>query len=293
MKDYFGYNGKVCVVTGAASGMGKATAEMLVDLGAKVYALDWAEVKVDGIEKYIHTDLSKKESIDEAFKQIPLTIHSYFGIAGVSGAITDFATTVTIDFVSNKYICYEYLMNRMQENASIAFITSTGGNGWELSQNKNVYLPVVEATGWDETMEAINKTGLAMLPGTLGYPFSKLAMNYMAVSMQKDFAPKGIRVNAVLPGSTKTGLVDQFEKMAGGMDNLLSHCGYASRLATSEEMAQPIVFLNSNMATYISGELVAVDYAQTSEEHAGFKVNETICNLEGILAHLKAMKEKK
>ena len=49
MKDYLGYTGKVCVVTGAASGMGKATAEMLVDLGAMVYALDWAEVKVEGL----------------------------------------------------------------------------------------------------------------------------------------------------------------------------------------------------------------------------------------------------
>ena len=52
MKDYLGYTGKVCVVTGAASGMGKATAEMLVDLGAMVYALDWAEVKVEGITAY-------------------------------------------------------------------------------------------------------------------------------------------------------------------------------------------------------------------------------------------------
>ena len=57
MKDYLGYTGKVCVVTGAASGMGKATAEMLVDLGAMVYALDWAEVKVEGITAYLHTDL--------------------------------------------------------------------------------------------------------------------------------------------------------------------------------------------------------------------------------------------
>ncbi len=51
MKDYFGYQDQVVVVTGAASGMGKATAEMLVDLGAKVYALDWQKVEVEGIEK--------------------------------------------------------------------------------------------------------------------------------------------------------------------------------------------------------------------------------------------------
>lgn len=100
MKDYLGYTGKVCVVTGAASGMGKATAEMLVDLGARVYALDWAEVKVEGITAYLHTDLSKKESIDAAFAQIPDHIDCYFGIAGVSGLGTDFLTTTKIDLIS-------------------------------------------------------------------------------------------------------------------------------------------------------------------------------------------------
>jgi len=78
MKDYFGYEGKICVVTGAASGMGKSTAEILVDLGAKVYALDWANVEIEGIEKYIHVNLSKKESIDEAFTQLPETIDSLY-----------------------------------------------------------------------------------------------------------------------------------------------------------------------------------------------------------------------
>lgn len=83
MKDYFGYQDQVVVVTGAASGMGKATAEMLVDLGAKVYALDWQKVEVEGIEKQIQVDLSQKESIDQAFMNIPEHIHSFFGIAGV------------------------------------------------------------------------------------------------------------------------------------------------------------------------------------------------------------------
>ena len=78
MKDYFGYQGQIAVVTGAASGMGKATTEMLVDLGAKVYALDWQKVEVDGIEKYIHVDLSQKESIDQAFQEIPDHIHAFF-----------------------------------------------------------------------------------------------------------------------------------------------------------------------------------------------------------------------
>ena len=74
MKDYFGYNGKTVVVTGAASGMGKAAAEMLVDLGAKVYALDWAETVPSGVEKYIHITLKygadKNEKIISGLKRI-------------------------------------------------------------------------------------------------------------------------------------------------------------------------------------------------------------------------------
>ena len=289
MKDYFGYQGKVCVVTGAASGMGKATAEMLVDLGAKVYALDWAEVKTEGVAAYLHTDLSKRDSIDSAFEQIPGHIDSYFGIAGVSGTTTDFLTTTKIDLISNKYICEDILPGRMEEGGSIAFITSTGGNGWEKEGNKSVYLPVVQAKGWDGAVDAVNQSILAHLPGPMGYPFSKLAMNYLTVQLQALYAPKGIRVNAVLPGSTDTGLKDDFTMMAGGEEELLSHTGYAHRLALSREMAEPIVFINSDMASYISGERLIVDYGCTAEEVAGIKPVGTPIDLSAILGQIQQM----
>lgn len=63
MKDYFGYTGKNVVVTGAASGMGRAAAAMLVDLGAKVYALDWHECDVKNIAAFVHVDLSNRDSM--------------------------------------------------------------------------------------------------------------------------------------------------------------------------------------------------------------------------------------
>ncbi len=289
MKDYFGYVGKVCVVTGAASGMGKATAEMLVDLGAKVYALDWATVNIEGIEKYICTDLSQKDSIDKAFEAIPQQIDSFFGIAGVSGAKCDFITTTKIDLISNKYICEEILVNRMSEGGSIAFMTSTAGIGWEKEGNKKVYLPLLKAKGWQASVEVLEKSILRHLPGTLGYPFSKLAMNYYVAQLQKEFASTGIRVNAVLPGSTDTGLKDEFTKMVGGETELLKHCGYAHRLAKSEEMAKPIVFLNSVMASYISGELMIVDYGSTIEETAQIKEAVSVSDLSAILEHIANM----
>ena len=66
MKDYYGYKNKICIVTGAASGIGKATVELLIDLNAEVYALDINRIELPGIKKFIEVDLNNKESIDKA-----------------------------------------------------------------------------------------------------------------------------------------------------------------------------------------------------------------------------------
>lgn len=118
MKDYFGYEGKNCVVTGASSGMGKAVCKMLVELGAKVYGLDRNETDDKNIN-FIKCDLSNKTSIDNAFKELPEHIDSFFGVAGLSGAKTSYWTTFTVNFIANKYITEAYLENRMQSGDSI------------------------------------------------------------------------------------------------------------------------------------------------------------------------------
>lgn len=277
MRDYFGYKGKVAVVTGAASGMGKATTEMLVDLGAKVYALDVAEVKTEGIEKFVKVNLSQKESIDEAFEQIPNEIDSFFGIAGVSGHSTDFETTMNINYVANKYIAEEYLSDRVKEKGAISFVTSSGGLGWEREENKREYLPIVETKGWEETVEAINNLDFAERDGLNAYNFSKRVMNYYVSTLVKEFGEdKRIRVNAILPVATNTGLIDDFAKSAShfsggedGVEILGKSAGFAGRIAESEEMASVLVFLNSNLASFVSGALMTVDYGTENQAIAG------------------------
>jgi NAD(P)-dependent dehydrogenase (short-subunit alcohol dehydrogenase family) len=139
MRDYLGYEDTVAVVTGAASGIGEATTKMLVDFGAKVYALDVAEVEVEGVEKFIETDLTSKDSIDQAFENLPDQFDSFFGIAGVSGHSTDFDTTMIINYVANKYISEEYLADRMKEEGAVNFVTSAAGLGWQYSIYTNSF----------------------------------------------------------------------------------------------------------------------------------------------------------
>ncbi len=263
------YKDKICVVTGSASGIGLATVKMLVELGAKVYALDVNETKVEGIEASIITDLSNKDSIDQAFNQIPYKVDSFFGVAGLSGAKTNYYTTFTVNFIANKYITEEYLSKRMIKGCSIAYVTSTGGSNWQ--KYKKEYLKFINTNTWEEAIEVLHKQAKPDTLGMMAYPLSKRAMNYYTNKAAIDFGSRGIRVNAILPGSTDTGMKKEFEVEAGGEKELISHTGVIQRLATPEEMAAPLIFLNSSMAGFISGVTLVCDYASTSMIELGLR----------------------
>lgn len=269
MKDYFNYNGKVCVVTGAASGIGLATARMLVECGAQVYAIDKNAILIPGVTKFIKADLSNKLSIDAAFTIIPEKIDCFFGVAGLSGAITNYFTTFTVNYIANVYITETYLQKRMDTGAAIAYVTSTGGLNWEKYSKE--YMKFIKAKTWEEMTNVLHNQAKFETLGVMAYPLSKRAMNYYTSIKSIELGARGIRVNAILPGSTNTGMKREFEAEAGGEKNLLEHTGVANRLATPEEIAEPLLFLNSRMARFISGELIIVDYADTTMIKLGLK----------------------
>lgn len=258
MKDYFNYQGKVCVVTGASNGMGLATARMLVDLGAKVYAVSRSETKLEGLAGNILCDLSKKGDIDAAFAQLPEHIDCFFGVAGLSGSKTDYITTFNCDFTANKYITLEYLTKRMDAGCSITYVSSTAGLNWELHMKEQN--AVVHAATWEATEKALGKLP-QFAPANFAYIFAKRCVSQFAAEQAVELGKQGIRVNNVMPGSTQTGMKDEFEKLAGGKEALLAETGVAHRLAAPEEMAAPIVFLGSDMCSFVSGVDLCVDSA--------------------------------
>jgi len=265
MEDIFGYKDKICIITGASSGMGLETTKLLVNLGAKVYAIDLNPCNVDGIEKYIRCDLSNKDDIDKAFEEIPQNIDSFFGNAGLSGSKTDYLTTFNCNYTANMYITEKYLSDRMSEGASILYVSSAAGLNWEkfIKEERKV----VFAKSWDDVQKKLANSA----PSTFAYMYSKRCLSYYSSVKAAEFGKKHIRVNNVLPGSTDTGMKDEFEKMAGGHDALVSNAGMAGRLATSKEMANCIIFINSKMASFVSGLDFVVDYADLAMKKIGVK----------------------
>ncbi|MDO4538847.1 MAG: SDR family oxidoreductase [Coriobacteriales bacterium] len=271
MKDWLGYADKVCVVTGSSSGMGRAVVESLVSEGAKVYGLDRNPSDTQGIT-FIQTDLADKFSIDEAFSQIPDHIDCFFGVAGLSGAKTGYWTTFTVNFIANKYITDRYLTERMEAGGAILYVTSCGGLMWEKWSRE--YKKVMKCRTWEEMEAFMKKVSPKDGVGIMAYTLSKRAMNYYASLMAVELGARGIRVNAVLPGSTDTGMKAEFEKMAGGADKLAQENGAVGRLATSQEMADPIVYLNSNMASFVSGLMMVVDMGHNAAKVLGLAKNQ-------------------
>lgn len=257
MKDYFGYNHKVCMVTGAASGIGLKTVELLVELGAEVYALDITEKDIKGVKKFIKVNLNSKDSIDQAMEQIPNHIDSFFGVAGLSGAKTNYYKTFTVNYIANKYITEQYLKERMSYGGSIAYVSSAGGLYWEKYASE--FEKFTNAKTWEEMIEVLHNQAKEDTLGIMAYPLSKRALNYYMAKLALELGDKKIRVNALLPGSTDTGMKKEFEVEAGGIDALIAETGTAKRLATPEEMAKPLIFLNSDMASFITGIPLIVD----------------------------------
>ncbi len=271
VKDYFGYKGKQVVVTGAASGMGAAATEMLLDLGAEVYALDVRPVPLP-VKQYIAVDLLKRESIDAAIAQLPARIDSIFNCAGIPGAryhgssFTE-VDVVTVNFVAARYLI-EKLIPRMPKGSAIGIISSTAGAMWR--DAIALVMPLLETKTFEEGRvwcEAHKDDEATIAFAGSGYMFSKQALVLYTKLRACELAAREIRINTLSPGTTQSGMTQAFTDLYG--EDALKAAITVGRYATSAEQGEPLVFLNSNMARYVSGVDFQVDYGSVAGLECG------------------------
>ena len=260
MHDVLGYQGKKVVITGAASGMGQAAAQLLVDLGAEVYALDIAPVNVP-VAQAIAVDMKDPTSIEAAASQLPQEIHALFNCAGVPSPPFSAEDTLLINFVGLRYLT-ELLVPRIDQGGAIASIASTAGMAWRPK------LDIVQGfLALDKSFD-IAKQWMSENPEACadGYGFSKQCIIVYTMAQAKELAASNIRINCISPSPTASGFMD---KLTGEgqmpeeiIDMFLPSNG---RYATGAEMGEPLVLLNSKLASFVSGNNLPVDFGFCAE----------------------------
>ncbi|HLG68123.1 MAG TPA: SDR family oxidoreductase [Acidimicrobiales bacterium] len=252
MDDVLGYAGRNVIVSGAASGMGQATAQILVDLGAHVTALDIKPTTV-AVEEAFEVDLRDPRSIEQAVSQIDGPVHGLFSCAGLPGAPFSELDTMLVNFVGARHLA-EQLVPKMPEGSAIGAISSSAAIGWQQQLDKVKEL--LQTDGFDGALKWLRAN-----EGTWswsGYVWSKYAIDAWVGWWCPELMARGIRINCINPGPTDTPMMPAFHALATKevVDKAVGPIGRYSR---PEEQAWPLVLLTSPRMSYVTGEVLWTD----------------------------------
>jgi NAD(P)-dependent dehydrogenase (short-subunit alcohol dehydrogenase family) len=252
MDDVLGYQGTSVVVTGAASGMGRAAAQILVDLGAKVTAIDIKPTDV-AVDRFVEVDLRDPAAIDEAVASIDGPLDNLFSCAGLPGPPFSELDVVKVNFVGARHLA-EGLVPKMHSGSSISAIASSAAVGWW--DQMELVGQMLDTKGYDEAVEWLVANEEKW--NWSGYLFSKWVVDAWVGYWYADLAAKGIRINCINPGPTDTAMMPAFQDYAT-KEVIDQAVGPIGRYATAEEQAWPLVMIGSPRASYVAGEVFAVD----------------------------------
>lgn len=247
------FSGRNVVLTGAASGMGAATLDLLVERGATVTTLDVAPV-AHAQSRNLTCDLGASDAIDAAVAQLPQRIDVLINCAGIpNGGRFDAETVMAVNWLGLRHLT-ESVLPRMPARSAIVHVASTAGRNWPAHREAIAELVACESFADGMAWVRANDSVVGD-----GYSFSKEVVQYYTHVRSLETRSAGVRMNGVCPGVTNTALVDDFRKGVG--DDVLDRAiEVAGRMADPAEMAPPILFLaDEASSSYINGVNLNVD----------------------------------
>ena len=227
--------GKVAIVTGAASGIGKATVELFRQEGATVVGADvsdGADVQADA-----GSDADVKRLIDDAVARHG-RLDVFFANAGISGGLASIAQQTAEDW------------------AEILRINLIG----PFLAIKDA-APVMRTQGGGSIICTASVAGLRAGAGGAAYSSSKAGVINLVQSAAQHFAGSNVRFNAVCPGLIETGMTKMIYDLArqSGQGGRIGELNPLKRGGEPSEIAQAVLFLASDEASYVNGHALVVD----------------------------------
>ncbi len=237
------YESRHVVVTGAASGMGAAVCEILVELGAEVTGADIKEIS-DGRVSGRHMNLAERGSIDAFVDSLEDgSVYALFCCAGLPQTFPPL-DVVQVNFLGSRYLI-ESMLPKLEAQSAIAVITSLT-LGWV--QDAERLSPLINSASMEE-----GRTWVEANLESLGdsYVAAKSAMAAWATIHSTRYIGRGARMNLLCPGITETPMLPAFREAAGDALNMLPQP--LGRETTAAEQAFAMVFLNHPRASAVVG----------------------------------------
>jgi NAD(P)-dependent dehydrogenase (short-subunit alcohol dehydrogenase family) len=239
----FGLGGRVCIVTGAAQGIGEACARRLAREGAKVIASDIDDARgrqvaqeIQGL--YVHCDVGDKAQVDAlvakamaSHRRIDVLVNN----AGIFKA-ADFLDVTEADFDA---VLRVNLKGSFLAGQAVAREMARAGRGAIVN------------------MSSVN--AVLAIPNLSSYNVSKGGINQLTRVMALALADKGVRVNAVAPGTIATELASRAVLTSDDAKKRIMSRTPMKRLGKPAEVADVVAWLASDAASYVTGEIVVVD----------------------------------
>ena len=249
----FGLADRVCVVTGGAQGIGEACIRRFARENARVVIADVADERGMALAKevgglYVHCDVGDKAQVDALVSQT-LAAHGRIDVlvnnAGIFKA-ADFLDVLEADFdaVLRVNLKGAFLVGQAVARVMAGAETREGIGGSALR-------------GSIINMSSVN--AVLAIPTIASYNISKGGINQLTRAMALALADKGIRVNAVAPGTIATELAAKAVLTSDEAKAKIMSRTPMKRLGEPSEIADTVAFLASDAASYITGEIVVVD----------------------------------
>ena len=242
---------KVAIITGGTRGIGFETAKKFLENGAKVAILG-----------------SKEETVNNAINKLKEINSNYEVIGLYPNLVNETEIKDTFKTVQDKFGKIDILVNNAGLSSSTPLTSYTED---ELNKIidiniKSVFLCSKNIISFLEKNGGVilNTSSMVSIygqPSGSMYPTSKFAVNGLTKSLARELAVKNIRVNAVAPGIIETDMVAKLPKEV--IEPLIKTIPLG-RIGKPEDIANAFLFLASDMASYITGEILQVDGAARS-----------------------------
>ena len=240
---------KICIVTGAGQGIGRAIAEQFAADGAVVYACDMKEGAMD---EWATACAAKYQT-----RMVPL----YFDVTDAACVknvfMSVFKNEGRIDVLVNKagVVFNKKIGMIVRQETELMFRVNVSA----VIEMVQLVSRLMARCGGGSIVNIASVTAVLGSPGQSAYSATKGAIMSFTKSAAKELAPLGIRVNAVAPGLVKTErFAELYEQSGEKIDARIQRIALG-RLGTPEDVANACSFLASDRAAYISGQILGVD----------------------------------